>query len=84
MTAGYFNNCDKMVTAEDVKPFRAGSVSAHLVISPLRRPEGMASYVEQVQNLCRLSKLFIAIHIESLSETNLIRNGCPQFRFFST
>ncbi|KUJ24369.1 uncharacterized protein LY89DRAFT_679531 [Mollisia scopiformis] len=58
LTNGHFNNCDKEVSKENTNPLQAGSVSAHLVITPMRRPEGPASYVEQVRNL-RLLKLSV-------------------------
>ncbi|CZR55330.1 uncharacterized protein PAC_05217 [Phialocephala subalpina] len=53
MTSGYFNNCDKNPVKDGsvIDPFHAGSVSAHLIITPIRRPEGPATYAEQIKNL---------------------------------
>lgn len=82
MTSGYFNNCDKEQLQDESSfdPFHAGSVSAHLVVTPVRRPNGPATYAEQVKNL----RLLGEIHFSTLSSPMLTLAGLSVLNFGSS
>lgn len=83
MTEGYFNNCDNDPKDGSVAdPFHAGSVSAHLVITPQRRPQGPATYVEQMTNLRSLGRISPFLH--SLCGHTLTMLGVSVLNFGSS
>jgi hypothetical protein len=58
MTAGLFHNCEKPRFGKDASedPFKQGSVAPIVTVTPVRREEGPASHMEQIQNLYKLCK----------------------------
>lgn len=53
MTSGWFNNCEKDVKQMEERQSIAlqASTSAHLIVTPFRRPQGPATFVEQVKHM---------------------------------
>jgi hypothetical protein len=58
MTKGYFHKCEKPRSGPDAPedPFDMGCVAPIVMVTPVRRAAGPATYVEQIQNLHKLCK----------------------------
>lgn len=58
MTEGFFHNCERPRVGEGASkdPFEQGAVAPIVMVTPVRREKGPASYFEQVQNLHKLGK----------------------------
>jgi hypothetical protein len=58
MTEGYFHHCERPRTGEAAPkgPFDQGSVAPIVMVTPVRRETGPATYLEQMQNLHKLCK----------------------------